>query len=89
MQHFPIVFNSEDLVASKYPIPFYRFIIDGLSTAFPNVGTILNNFLTLSISKATAERSFNIIKRVNNYLCSTISQEHLTGSAILAVGISA
>lgn len=60
-----------------------------VSVSHSQMKTILNISLTLPILNATGKRQFSALKRVKNYLCSTISQEHLTTSAILATESSA
>jgi hypothetical protein len=44
LRHFLNFLNSEDFVASKYPIPLLKFVINSLRATFPNVETILNNY---------------------------------------------
>jgi hypothetical protein len=53
-----------------------------LSVTFPNVQTIINIPLTLLISDANHERSFNTLRRVKNYASSTILEELLISPAI-------
>lgn len=52
---------------------------------FPNVFIALRILLTLPISVASGERSFSKLKRIKNYLRSSISQERLSGLATLAI----
>ena len=49
------------------------------------VETILDIFFILPVSNASVERSFSALKRVKNYLRSTISQEHLNCFSILYI----
>lgn len=58
---------------------------NALIDLFPNVFVILRILLTLPVSVASGERSFSKLKRIKNYLRSTISQERLTGLATLAI----
>ena len=41
--------------------------------------------LTLSITTATAERSFSQIRRLKTYLCSTMGEDPFNGLALLHV----
>jgi hypothetical protein len=58
---------------------------NSLTDVFPNVFVSLRILLTLPVSVARGERSFSKLKRMKNYLRSTISQERLTGIATLAI----
>ena len=52
---------------------------------FPNVYVALRILLTLPVSVASGERSFSKLKIIKNYLRSTLSQDHLSGMATLAI----
>lgn len=67
------------------PVEMYQIVQDGLSGIFPNVETILKIILTLPVSNASAERSFSALKRVKNYLRTTLTEEHLNSLSILAI----
>jgi hypothetical protein len=58
---------------------------NSLIDVFPNMFVSLRILLTLPVSVASGERSFSKLKRIKNYLRSTISQERLTGLATLAI----
>lgn len=60
-------------------------LLSNLQSTFPNIQTILQIYLTIPVSNASGERSFSCLKRVKNYLRSTISQERLTSLAILSI----
>ena len=63
----------------------YASILDGLTSTFPNVEIILNFFLTIPIANASGERSFSILKRVKNYLRTSLGQIKLNHLAIMAI----
>ncbi|XP_048514985.1 zinc finger MYM-type protein 1-like [Athalia rosae] len=70
----------------RTPQDFYEFIIEEqISSTFPNVEIILRIYLTLPVSNATGDRSFSVLKRVKNYLRSTLSQEKVSSLALLCI----
>lgn len=50
---------------------------------FPNIKRILQIFLTLPVSTASAERSFSNLKYLKNYLRNTMEEERLNSLAVL------
>ncbi|CAK9817718.1 Zinc finger MYM-type protein 1 [Anthophora plagiata] len=42
-------------------------------------------FLTIPASNASAERSFNVLKRIKNYLRNTLGQDKLSNLSILSI----
>lgn len=50
---------------------------------FPNLFKLLQLFLTIPVSTATAERSFSVLKRIKNYLRNSVLQKRLSDLAIL------
>jgi hypothetical protein len=52
---------------------------------FPLIYNVLKILATLSVSTVTAERSFSTLKCLKTYLQNTISQERLTGLALLNI----
>lgn len=59
-----------------------------LSEIYPNFWTALRIALTLPVTVAQAERSFSKLKLIKTYLRSTMSQERLTGLAVISVNHS-
>jgi hypothetical protein len=53
--------------------------------SYPNVYIALRILMTMPVTVATGERSFSKLKLIKNYLRSTMSQERLTGLAILSI----
>jgi hypothetical protein len=51
----------------------------------PNVAAALPILLTLPMSVASGERSFSLLKVIDNYLRSSVSQERLSGLATIAI----
>lgn len=53
-----------------------------LKEAFPYVEIALRIFLCTTVTNCSAERSFSVLKRIKNYLRSTISEERLNSLAV-------
>ena len=56
-----------------------------LMVIFPNCCVTLRIYCTLPVTVAEAERSFSVLKRIKNYLRSTMCQMRLTSLGTLAV----
>ena len=56
-----------------------------LTETFPNVAIILRIYLTLPIANTEGERSFSALKRVKNYLRSSLTQNHVCDFCITAI----
>lgn len=52
---------------------------------FPRVNLFLRIISTLAVSNASPERTFSALKRLKTWLRSTMSQERLTGLALLHI----
>ena len=74
--------ESQDDV--KNPGALLRRLVDFRDT-FPNVIVALRIYLTLPSSNAGGERSFSCLKRVKNYLRSTLSQDKVDSLALLCI----
>ena len=70
-------FNHEEL--------YHIICHDNISLAFPNIETILRLYLSLIISNCTGERSFSKLKRIKNYMRTTMAQEKLVDLCILSM----
>jgi hypothetical protein len=56
-----------------------------LISIFLNIYITLKIFVTLPISNASGERSFSALKRVKNFLRTSMVEEKLTNFAIMAI----
>lgn len=56
-----------------------------LCASFPEVITALILFLTIPVTVARTERSFSKLKLIKNYLRSTMTQQRLSGLAVIAI----
>jgi len=51
----------------------------------PQLGTACILFCTLSVTVASAERSFSKLKLIKLYLCSSIAQERMNSLALIGI----
>ena len=56
-----------------------------LIETFPNVAVILCIYLTLPVANTEDERSFSALKRVKNYLRSSLTQDHVCDFCMMAI----
>lgn len=56
-----------------------------LHTVYPNVDIAYRMLVCTPISNCSAERSFSVLKRVKNYLRSTLAEERLNDLALLTI----
>jgi hypothetical protein len=82
--------NQKDTAKSAIASTSASWILQVMSrydmqSAFPNVNIALKIYLTLPVSNCTGERSFSHMKRIKNYLRSTMLQERLSALAILNI----
>ena len=83
---FPSFSNIEKKDDESQAVWMYTIIIDSnMIECFPNVETGLRLYLSLMISNCSGERSFSLLKRVKNFLRSTMSQDHLTALSLLSI----
>lgn len=64
----------------------YNWFLDlKLNTIYPNINVVFRLCLCIASTNCTAERSFSAMKRVKNYLRSTMRQEKLNDFSILHI----
>ena len=56
-----------------------------LAEIYPNLWIALRVSLTLPVTVASAERSFSKLKLIKTYLRSTMTQERLSGLAVISI----
>jgi hypothetical protein len=56
-----------------------------LASSVPNVINLLNIYLSMMVTNCSGERSFSTLKRVKNYLRSTMGQHRLSDLSLLAI----
>ncbi|CAM4486186.1 unnamed protein product [Caretta caretta] len=77
---------SSMLLHAKSVMDIVQFIhISKLVDIYPNVYIATHILLTIPVTVASGEWSFSKLKLIKNYLRSTMSQERLTGLAVLAI----
>ncbi|KAK3917526.1 52 kDa repressor of the inhibitor of the protein kinase [Frankliniella fusca] len=69
----------------EIPEPSVEVIGNCDSDAFPLIHTLITLLTTLPVSNASAERSFSALRRLKSWLRSTMSQDRLTGLALMHV----
>lgn len=65
------------------PLLMYKAVQDRLISTFSYVDIILKIYLSIPPSNASAERSFNVLKRIKNYIRNSLSQEKLSDLSII------
>ena len=66
----------------------YESLVDALDATYqllPNLYAVLKVLLTMPVSTASAERSFSGLRRLKTYLKSTMSEQRLTGLALMHI----
>ena len=76
--------NSEIELPST-PEALLKATIQYGKDVFPNLRNALQILLTMSVSVASCERSFNKLKLIKLYLKSTMGRERLSNLAILSI----
>jgi len=56
-----------------------------LISIYPNIEIALRIYTSTAVTNCSAERSFSCLKRIKNYLRSTMSQDRLNALAILSI----
>jgi hypothetical protein len=56
-----------------------------LTNIYPNIEIVLRIFTSTAVTICSVERSFSCLKRVKNYLRSTLTQQKLNSLAILNI----
>ncbi|KYQ53953.1 hypothetical protein ALC60_07108 [Trachymyrmex zeteki] len=57
----------------------------GLQEVYPYINIVLRIFLCIPVTNSSAERSFSVLRRVKNYLRSTMCNERFNCSAVLTI----
>ncbi|XP_063732765.1 zinc finger MYM-type protein 1-like isoform X2 [Eleginops maclovinus] len=71
---------------SRCPFKMLDYIYsEKLLDLYSNLSIALRLLLTLPVSVASGERSFSSLKRIKNYMRSTMSQERLSGLALMSI----
>jgi hAT family C-terminal dimerisation region len=72
--------------AQRYCIPFPATAAEVAELKnFTNFFKVLHYVITLPVSSATCERSFSAMRRVRNYLRSTMTEDRLTSLSLLHI----
>lgn len=60
-------------------------LIASMSSAFPQLCSLLRAALTIPVSSASAERSFSSLKRIKTYLRSKMDQHRLSNLSLISI----
>lgn len=78
--------EAEHSISARTPKGLLQLIKSfNISCMFPNVEIILRIFLTMSVTNCSGERSFSALKRVKNYLRSTLRQQKLAALSLMYI----
>ena len=81
-------FFSDDLDQSLNMISKRKQILDkdsALRTVLPTITTLMRIFWTVPVTSCSAEHSFSCLRRLKNYMRSTMGQERLSSLAFLNI----
>ena len=73
---------TESMTASEALSYIYE---NGLCSSFSNLVVLLRIFFTIPVTVASGERSFSKLKIIKNYMRSTMTQERLSGLALISI----
>lgn len=86
LQSLKLIYSANFGVKTLSPWNLLNAIkTSNLENLFPNLTVALRIFITIPATVASAERSFSVLKRVKNVLRSTMCQNRLSSSGVLAV----
>lgn len=80
--HQIISFNEKKITPLLLLLVIYE---RNMKDLYPNIEIAFRIFVSTPATNCTAERSFSVLKRMKNYLRSTMSQERLNSLAILTI----
>jgi hAT family C-terminal dimerisation region len=80
-----MLLNSRPDAAPSSPLELLSFIISYRNDIFPNLRIALQIMLTISVSIASCERSFSIVKLILTHLRASIVLERWSDLALLSI----
>ena len=84
VQMFHDICKQRDIKLDSLPEVISALQDDNIRGLLPDCVALVKLLLTAPATSCTAERSFSVLRRLKNWLRSTISQERLSQAAILA-----
>jgi len=78
-----VVYDNEVIHTLEKPNGLVETIETTNEVLYLNVTTVLTILLTMSVSTATPERSFSVMRRVKSYMRSTMKTERLSALALM------
>lgn len=83
-KHFILADNRDPQLVT--PSEMLECIVQNkVESTFPNVFIALKLYLVLPISSATGERSFNVLKRIKNFLRTTLGDDKFSRLSLLCI----
>ena len=77
--------TDHDESTTVIPSNFLEALSSCVSVSFPNIYHLLLIGCTLPITSAEAERTFSLLRRIKTYTGLTLSEEHLSDLAVMAM----
>ena len=74
-----------DVEDSETPQNFIQALASCDSDSFPNIYQLLLIVCTLPVTSAEAERTFSLFRRIKTFTRSTLSEEHFSDLAVIAL----
>lgn len=81
LELWKLKWTKTDIVEPKSAIETLQYC----DTFYPSIKVLLQIFATIPITTAIAERSFSSLRRLKNYMRSTMSEDRLNGLAVLHI----
>lgn len=85
--HFKRHINvDKDNLIPKTPLQLCKWMYEkNLRDLYPNIDVALRMYVCIPIANCTAERSFSFLRRIKNYLRSTMLEDRLNALAVLCI----
>lgn len=77
--------SDNSMTLSKPELILKTIIESQIESTFPNITTALRIFLSIACTNCSGERSFSTLKRIKNYLRSSLEECKLNNLSILAI----
>ena len=77
--------SSKKEIEVNSALDILKYIASVSPEAFPNIVIVLQHFITIAVSVATAERSLSKLKLLTTYLRASMGQERLLSLATLSI----
>jgi len=79
----PYYKNNNRLSRRDFTLEDINLIMD--AELYPNLYKLLSLSLTIAISSATCERSFSVIRKIKNWLQTSMNQDRFTNFSLIYI----